>query len=213
MTVPEALATAQPLQSIGKRATKQELRTLIEDGKVGRTLLYGTRSYYYRTSRPVATYNGDSRARIGPLSELAKIRSYSMLAFCRLSGTMREKLTSEQLSQRMPELSGGGKRDNYYVQTTRAAKQYGHALIDAGTHGRWDRILGKLREDVRYHSHFDSIQSMRKDQPFEWSLLTVTPQKAARLQDAMRQMPELRGVQVRVCAIPELIYLIAPPAC
>jgi len=136
-----------------------------------------------------------------------------MLAFCRLSGTKREKLTSEQLSRLIPECSGNGHRDNYYVEDIRSGKQYGHALIDAGTNGRWDRILSKLREDVRYHSQFDSIQSMRKDQRFEWSILTVTPQKSARLQGAMQQVPELQGVKVRVCAIPELICLIAPPAC
>lgn len=98
---------------------------------------------------------------------------------------------------------------NYYVDTSSGPPRLGLLRVDPGGCGRWDRVVAKCCEDLRDHERHPGFARLIRGGQFEVTLVTALPQKAERIAlafDAGRV-----GAPLRLCAVPELLYLIAPP--
>ena len=149
--------------------------------------------------------------RHGPLSELAKIHNYAMLAFCLLTDAHRERLTSAELQRHFPALHRPGLPMSYYIDTTSGQPRLGFIRVDTGGHGRWDRVLAACRHDLETHWGHPGFQPFIRRQLFEITLITALPQKAQRLRDGLTSGDDWRASVIRIVAMPELLNLIAPP--
>jgi len=183
---------------------------------LGQATLYGKRQYFYLAAEGAAwlAQRGATRLaenRHGPLSELAKIHNYALLAFCLLTDAHRQRLTADELEQHFPALHRPGLPLNYYIDSTSAQPRLGFIRVDMGGHGRWDRVLATCRRDLETHWQHPGFQPFMRRQRFEITLITALPQKAQRLREALASGGDWRGSIVRIVAMPELLNLIAPP--
>jgi len=214
ITVPDALDRIASLSSIAPRTIRCQLHALVDRGIVGKGSLYGTRPYYYLIRHPTEPNQPDTNrpAPSGPPSEQAKLRSYAMLAFCCLTNTLRIKLSSAEIAALCPQLSHPGLPSGYYRELIGHSPKLGLACIDSSARGRWDRIVAKLQKHVYTHTGHATLRERIHRGLFEFTIITALPQKAARISAALADLEHLRGVVVRICVIPELLHLIAPPS-
>lgn len=168
--------------------------------------LHGGANYWYLTATG-AKQAGLPEERSGPLSEPAKLRAYAILQFCCLSKQFRHRLMPEELKRQFPELDRPGLPSGYYLNPD-GPKRLGFVRVDAGHHGRWDRVLQTLREDVREHAQQPAFARLAQAGRFEITLLTVFRTKAERLTDCLAASPEARRIPVNVLAVPDLLPLV-----
>jgi hypothetical protein len=197
LTVSEAV---QRLPAFHGRPSSKVLRTLARlkaQRRVAVSWLYAGRRYY-------VLREADDSDR---LSETAKVRHFARLAFCCLSSTPRLGLTRTELVARVEGLALPSSPSAYYVE----ADRIGFLRVDVGGPGRWDRILAKALEDAREHAQDPAWRPWIDAKLFEITILTALPQKAERLYRALAVLDQSPSATIRVTALPELLYLIAPP--
>ncbi len=204
LTVFEALRQLPELKGVASSALRHHLRRLCREGVLGRAALYHNRLYFFRANADVI---GRSQR---PLSETAKVRSYGMLAFCCLGATARTKLNHEDLAQLFPELPHQSSNHHFYQADHSEPVSCGWLRIDCGGHGRWDRVLAKCHRDLLRFRHYPSIERQIELGNFEITLMTALPQKAQRLQQALKSEPSLLAGNMRLCVLPDLVQLILP---
>ncbi len=210
LTVTEAVQSVTQRRS--QRAANRLLLGLQQQGLVRSEGLYGQRHCFILTRAGREQLAGDtsSGARMDrPLSEQLKLRLFAMLSVCCLGNTARQKLTRTELTR----VSSDSNRSvpNYYAETHDNRQRYGFLRVDTIRHGRWDRILAKVREDAYGHAADPGFQLLIERGDFEVTLATALPQKAERLCRAFSHAANPLPVPVRVTSIPDLLYLIAPP--
>ncbi len=213
LTVAEALRGLPPLKDVSSGMLNEQLRVLVRKGSLRREKLYGTRACYYssRAMDPAEPSRATQRSPPAMFSEQAKLRCYAMLSFCRLTKTPRVRLQPSEVSATCPELSRPGLPSGYYAEVAPHGNRIGYASIDSGGYGRWDRIVARVQHCIEYHRGLPGLRRLIEEQRFEFAIITALPQKADRIRDTLGSRHELRGVLLRVCAVPELLYLIAPP--
>jgi hypothetical protein len=81
--------------------------------------------------------------------------------------------------------------------------------VDAGLHGRWDRIVQSVRDDLREHLLHSGFRRLILAGRFEFTIITVLSRKAERIRESVARMPEVHRTSIQVVAIPELLPLIA----
>ena len=188
------------------RHLRRLLRDSREAGLVTSAALHSGSRYWFLT--PVgATRCGLDESRSGPLSETAKLRAYALLLFCCLSDRPRHRLTASELSQQFSLLHRPGMPGTYYYDPT-GKGSIGLARIDAGHHGRWDRVVQSVQDDISLHRKLPGFRQLIKVHRFEISVLTVLPAKAERTVGVLKSLPEVKHVPVHVVALPELLPLI-----
>lgn len=216
LTTPEAVRTLAALRLRTNATAVAFLRALVGDGRLGEAPLDRHGRYFYLTERGAreviaGTLDGHS----GPLSEPAKARAFALLAFCRLSGADRERLSPDDLRRAVPALDTGGMPTTFYATRSESARTLGFARPDTGGFGRWDRVLAKLADDVRRLSADPGLQPLIASRAFEVTLITATPEKADRLRTAFSETARA-SIPVHVVAVPRLIALTgsirAPPS-
>jgi hypothetical protein len=74
------------------------------------------------------------------------------------------------------------------------------------------RVLAKCQVDAREHAIDPCWAPLIKANQFEITIATTFPQKAERLCRALHELAQPPPLPIRVTAIPDLLYLIAPPA-
>lgn len=185
---------------------KAMLKTARKEQWLASATLHGGASYWYLTTTG-AEKAGIPPQRCGPLSEPAKFRAYALLRFCCLSDRPRHRLMPNELKRHFPELDRPGLPSGYYLDPS-GPKRLGFLRIDTGHHGRWDRVLQTLREDVRDHAIQPAFARLMRADRFEITLVTVFRPKAERLRASLATCPEARQVPVQVLAVPELLPLI-----
>lgn len=185
---------------------KAALKLAQSQGWLASETLHGEARYWHLTAAG-ATKVGLPTERSGLLSEPAKFRAYAVLRFCWLSDRPRHRLTQAELKRHFPELDRPGLPSGYYLDPS-GSKRLGFLRLDTGHHGRWDRVLHTLREDIRDHGNLPAFARLVRADRFEITLVTVFPVKAARLRDALATSPEAQRLPVQVLAIPELLSLI-----
>lgn len=79
---------------------------------------------------------------------------------------------------------------------------------DAGHHGRWDRVVQAVQDDISLHRKLPGFRQLIKVHRFEITVLTVLPAKAERTVGVLKSLPEVKQVPVHVVAQPELLPLI-----
>jgi hypothetical protein len=167
-------------------------------------LHHGARYWYLDTLGAEAC--GLCTARVGPLTEPAKIRALAVLRFCCLSDRPRYRLSAEDLADAVPGAARQGLSGNYYFDPEGPGR-LGLVRVDAGRRGRWDRIVQSIRDDVQRHSYAPGFRQLVQAGRFEIAVLTVLHKKAARIYESLALRPH--SIPVRVVAIPELLPLIA----
>lgn len=212
LTVVEAVARLQPFQEWHKADVQYLLDRLEAAGTISSSWLYCGRRCYFPAAREARHANHLTHQPAKPvsLSDESKIRRFAMLSFCCLGSAARFRLTPTEVQQRINSKHNRRLATNYYVQPL-PDSVVGLLRVDMGGHGRWDRVLAKCLEDAREHVHSPDWRNHLEAGRFEITLATTLPQKAERLRRAFEDLPTQPGVPIRITAIPELLYLIAPP--
>ena len=208
ITVVEALRTLPELSRMRPRRIHDLLRRCRREGRIDSAPLHqGAR--YWHLAPAGAQRCGLDESRSGPLREAAKLRAYAMLRFCCLSKQFRYRLTAEELQQNFPTLYRPGLPCGYYFDPT-GDGQVGLLRVDTSGRGRWDRTVQSLRHDIASHVLHAGFRQLVRVGRFQVTLVTVLPQKAARVREALDRFRDTRRVPVHVIAMPELLPLIAP---
>ena len=188
----------------------RHLRRLLRDcrmaGLLSSAALHSGSRYWFLTEAGAARCGLD-KSRSGPLSEKAKLRAYALLLFCCLADKPRHRLTTNELSQQFSVLHRPGMPGTYYFDPN-GKGCIGLARIDAGHHGRWDRVVQSVKDDIALHRKLPGFRQLIKAHRFEITVLTVLPAKAERMVSVLKSLPEVKYVPVHVVAQPELLPLI-----
>lgn len=203
-------ATAHQLgvfEGCGLRMVKQALKECQRRNWIGTAWLDQTRRYWF-LKRKGANATGLDGLKTGPHSEPAKIRAAALLYFCIHGKRQRHLLTSTELQNVLEGEQLAGLPTGYYFDPSGEGK-LGLARIDAGRQGRWDRIIESVRRDTDRLLRIQRLSQLSRNGRFEISVITVLPEKAARLKAAMLKHSDLNRIPINVVACPELIPLIA----
>jgi hypothetical protein len=208
LTVVEAAAKLPAFAGQGRHVVEAALKRLESGGMLASTWLYSERRCFY----PIGG-NASSRTaahRSGHISEETKIRRFAMLSFCTLGTTPRIRPAAALLQTHFPDSFLIRQSHAYYLQPA-ALPVLGFLRVDMGGAGRWDRVLAKCLDDARKHASDPAWAPLVKTGQVEITLATTFAQKAERLCRALSDLSQ-PPLPIRVVAIPELLYLIAPPA-
>jgi len=190
-----------------------QLRRLEDAGFIATTWLYAKRRCFILTPKGALRVRGSlsDRNAQAPFSEATKIRRFAALTFCHLTSIRRQRLTAAELAEHVRGVSGSDADTPYYITLDEAPTRLGFLRVDLGGQGRWDRILAKCQQDVRDHADDPNWLPWIASNRFEVTLVTALPHKAERLHHALSQQEHPPPIPIRITAIPELLYLIAPP--
>lgn len=206
LTVFAALRTESVWADTGIRSIKHTLRELQQRGWIDSAPLHHQARYWSLTAAG-AHQMGVSAERSGPLSEAAKVRAYALLVFCRLLERPRVRLTADEMGHYFPDVDRIGLPTGYYFDPCDHGR-LGLARVDAGQRGRWDRIVESLREDIETHWQQSGFRTLISAGRFELTVLTVFPQKARRIQEALAAHPDAQRIRVHAVALPQLLPLL-----
>ena len=188
----------------------RHLRRLLRDCRVAGLLssatLHSGIRYWFLTPDGAARC-GLEKSRSGPLSEPAKLRAYAMLMFCCGANRPRYRLAANELKELLPSLHRNRMPGTYYFDPA-GIGTLGLARIDAGHHGRWDRIIQSVKDDIAQHTQMPGFQQFIAAHRFEITVITVLPAKAERTARVLNSLPEMKLVPLHVVAQPELLPLI-----
>ncbi len=207
LTVVEALERMPFFDQGSPHAAKEALRRLRNGGYLKSETLYRTRRYYHLT-RAAANVLDEHPSLANPLTEEPKVRAFAMLSYCCLCEPTQEKLTLAEFRSHFPTLYRDGERPSYYVDTHAARKRLGYLRVDHGGFGRWDRVIGKLRDDIAKRCDLPDFRELIVNRGFVITILTALDRKAERIREAIEEADLPCDVQVFV--VPGLLELIAP---
>ncbi len=213
LTVPEVVARLPESCHNTAAELDARLRRLEEFGFIASTWLYAQRKCFILTPKGTLRVRGSvaDRDPHAPFSEATKIRRFAALTFCCLTSILRQRLTAAELADQVAGVNDSDADTPYYVTLDESPTRMGFLRVDLGGHGRWDRILAKCQQDVRDHANDPNWLPWIASNRFEVTLVTALPHKAERLHHALSQQEHPPPIPVRITAIPELLYLIAPP--
>ena len=103
----------------------------------------------------------------------------------------------DELRRHFPDLDETGMTSTYYFDGADDGC-LGLARVDAGQRGRWDRVVESIREDIDTHCSRQGFQKLIADRSFEISILTVHPQKAARIRQALSEKSDAQRIPIRI---------------
>jgi hypothetical protein len=201
-----AMARLPEFRDESPRQLRRLLRQCRVDGLLSSAALHSGSRYWFLTPDG-ATRCGLDESRSGPLSETAKLHAYALLLFCCLSDAPRYRLTAKELTERFSVLHRPGMPGTYYLNPTKNGC-IGLARVDAGHHGRWDRVIQSVRDDISLHTKLPGFRQLIAAGRFEITVLTVLPAKAERTASVLKSLPEVKHVPVHMVAQPELLPLI-----
>jgi hypothetical protein len=208
LTTPEALKAVAALRLATTASALALLRTLTTEGLLGQAPLDRHGPYFYLTPKGGREVIGSELThQSGPLSEPAKLRAFALLAFCRLIGVNRERLSADDLRRLVPGLDTGGMPSTFYAERSESRRVLGFARNDAGGTGRWDRILATLAADVRRFAGEPALRPLVRGGSFEVTLVTATREKAERLRACLTDAGE-PPIPVHFAAVPRLLALV-----
>ena len=213
LTVPEVVARLPESCQNTAAELDARLRRLEEFGFIASTWLYAQRKCFILTPKGTIRVRASvaDRDPHAPFSEATKIRRFAALTFCCLTSILRQRLTAAELADQVAGVNDSDADTPYYVTLDESPTRIGFLRVDLGGHGRWDRILAKCQQDVRDHANDPNWLPWIASNRFEVTLVTALPHKAERLHHALSQQEHPPPIPVRITAIPELLYLIAPP--
>jgi len=206
MTVAAAVSRLPMFSGFSPREIRNLLKECRQRSLLASAPLCQAKTYWHLTVEG-AQRCGLPEERMGPLSEAAKIRAFAMLFFCCLTEKPRHRLTNPDLERHFPELYRPGLPQGYFFDPEGEGR-LGLLRVDAGNRGRWDRVVESLREDMTTHIHQPGFRKLIHASRFEITLLTVFPQKARRIYEALTAHRDAHRVPVQVISLPELLPLI-----
>lgn len=206
LTVSAAVAKLPQFNDCSPQSVKQLLRACRQRSLLNSAPLHSRQRYWHMTELG-AERCGLPTDRIGPLSETAKIRAYALLHFCCLSDKPRHRLTAADMARNFPDLHRPGLPTGYYFDPAGNGR-IGLARVDAGHHGRWDRVIETLRADIAHHIRQSNFRRLVHAGHFEIALLTVFPEKANRIEATLAKHRDANRISVRVFSIPQLLPVV-----
>ena len=214
MTTLAALQAVPAFRRWSKRRLRKLLERLCDGGLLAEAPLYRGRDYYHLTRAGADRYECQyDRVAIkcGPLSETAKVRNYAKLLYCSAAGSYRKRLTVAELREHLPQVFAESVSDNYYYEDSATAPRLGFMRVDTGGSARWDRIVTRSCRDLQSFAAHTGLRPFLDEGFFELVVITAFEQKAVRISQQLEAMEDPLSGLVHVCAIPELVNLIAPP--
>ena len=201
-----AMAQLPEFREKSPRHLRRVLRDCRDAGLLSSAALHSGMRYWFLTPAGAARC-GLNESRSGALSEPAKLRAYAMLMFCCMSDSPRYRLNTNELKERFSVLHRPWMPGTYYFDPA-GKGSIGLARIDAGNHGRWDRVVHSAKEDMSLHTKLPGFRQLIAARRFEITVLTVLPAKAERTASMLKSLPEVKHVPVHVVAQPELLPLL-----
>lgn len=206
LTVTTVLRSIPGFQSLPRRDLERGLRRLQHRLLLASAPLHFGQTYWHLTAEG-ARLCGLKDNRGGPLAEAAKIRAYAILHHCCLSDRPRYRLTRAELQRHFPQLCEPG-LPSRYVFDPNGHGRLGLVRVDCTFRGRWDRVIESIREDVSRHWTLTGFRDLVRAQRFEIIVLTVLPQKAERIRDALQTHRDAGRIPIHVTSVPALLPLI-----
>jgi hypothetical protein len=117
-------------------------------------------------------------------------------------------LIADELREHFADVHRHGMPQGYYFDP-HGAGHLGLMRIDVGLRGRWDRVVDAVCNDLREHLLHAGFRRLIVAKQFEFTIITVLPQKAERIRESVERMPDASRTSIQVVAIPELLPLIA----
>ena len=214
MGVIEALLRLPSCAGLSPKGMRRTLRRLADAEKLlASAPLFGNKRYFYLTTKGEAALGIEpagqgSERRAGPLSEVAKVRAYALVSFCCLADRPRQRLTAAEFKQHFAAYHRPGLPMSYYADYE--AGTFGFARVDAGGQGRWERLVGRVRDDAERHRAIPAFRAGIDQGRFELAVITPSERKAERLREVLGEIARATGTSIIVHAVPDLIHLVAP---
>jgi hypothetical protein len=191
----------------GLRTVKRALKECQRRNWIGSAWLDQTRKYWFLQKKG-ATSALLNVPKTGPLSEPAKIRAAALLFFCMNEERPRHLLKPLELQGLLNGEQSSGLPTGFYLDPS-GSSRLGLARVDAGRQGQWDRIIESVRCDIDRLLKNPGLSQINRRGQFEISVITVLPEKAARLRTAMQNYSDLNRISVNVVDCPELVPLVS----
>lgn len=147
-----------------------------------------------------------TRSASKPLSDSSLVRSLGFLLFCQQP--TRRRLTSSDIDEFFPSLFRHGLPGGHYIDCETDSPCLGRACVDTGA-SKVKRITVRAGEMIRKYRQSEAFNVLLKDNRFQITWIVPTTAKQHRLTEALAPLV-LTGVNCRVCAIPELLNVLAP---
>jgi len=141
-----------------------------------------------------------------PLSDRSLVRVLARLSFCRQVET-RALLTRDDFHRYFPQLVRQGMPAGYYVDRADGLLRLGHLRVDVSS--RISRIVATTLKIVDKHRAQPEFRDLIDRDRFELTWIVAADAKRRRLTAALRTVAA-SGVRPHVCAIPQLLDVIAP---
>lgn len=141
-----------------------------------------------------------------PLSGRSLVQVLARLSFCHQVET-RALLTGDDLHRYFPQLVRQGMPAGYYVDRAAGLPRIGHLRVDVSS--RISRIVATTLKIVDKHRSQPGFRELIDRDRFELTWIVAADAKQRRLTAALRTVAA-SGVRPHVCAIPELLNVIAP---
>tara|TARA_R110002049_G_scaffold309101_2_gene516909 strand:- start:35857 stop:36489 length:633 start_codon:yes stop_codon:yes gene_type:complete len=141
-----------------------------------------------------------------PLSEVSLVKALGLTLFL-LETTKRSALTSDDIREYFPQLFRHGLPYGYFVEQNERCTGLGYAKVDVCS--RVSRIVERSLWSIDKHRSHRQFRKLIDEGRFTLTWIVATDAKRRRLTDAFR-LATASGVSIRVCAIRELLDIVAP---
>lgn len=118
-----------------------------------------------------------------------------MLHFCNMQLTSRIKLTAQELRSEFPSLIRKGATHSYYIERRCNRPCLGFMRVDLGS--KWNRIIEKISNDVRWHLRQPPIQELLAFSGFEVALALSPQSDRITIETVLAQKQHELAVPVR----------------
>jgi hypothetical protein len=214
LTTPEAACAAEVRGMTDPLVATQRLRALAKRGILRRGPLDAEQTCYMLSAEARRQLGNDDddhhqQQQQAP-SQQTKVQHLAFLLFCCLHAAQRVRLTADDLKERFPDLYRQHHSSHYYLSSSGPTPCLGFLRVDAGHRGRWDRIVAKVSDDIRWHLSLPVVTELLRTGAFEITVITPLPDKAQRIHEALSLQQEVLPIPVHCVAMPELVNLIRP---
>jgi len=142
-----------------------------------------------------------------PLSDTPLIRSLGILLFCHQTRG-RSLITKSDIEVYFPNLFRHGLPGGHYINRSDEPVRLGHIRVDS-CNSTVKRLTVRSARLIHKYRQQSGFRELMDDGRFELTWIVPTQPKQRRLTAALRPLLA-SGMQTRVCAVPELLSIIAP---
>jgi hypothetical protein len=197
------------LEGVSENTIDQLVTREVRDGGLASYPLYGPMHYFSLTPRTARELGLSPKRYERGMGLQALIQNYSILAYCRLGETKRQRMTRDEFTSRFPKLVGVGLgTSRYFLDDDGEKVRLSLFLPDFDSDFR--RLIRKTRREIqkrRDHSNPETrakFRAMLAGDNFSLTVLTAFREKAERIETGLSDEPFRAKVEV----VPEFANLL-----